>query len=279
MMKFSIPRKMLWTMAMVFGLSAVIGFLLLENSMRPVLIPLIVGIATLLFFSAYAYIELSSRLSSHHDLVYRQTEALFGIHSVLHPRLPLPSMRGWTILPDAAAIIISNILSRKPNFILECGSGVSTILCGYSLERLNSKGKILSIDHEAYYGSLTAKTMEKHGFSSDMFKIVHAPLITHKNDSKPFIWYDTSFLSLLTNPVDLLIVDGPPHKTQYKARYPAMAFLFEKLSDNAVIILDDGSRQDEKAIVEQWLSEYPSLKLEFHDTEKGVAVLTKTSGA
>ena len=84
--------------------------------------------------------------------LYRQTEALFSIFSVLKTELLLPSMGKYTINPDFAKVIIDNILQSKPSVILEMGSGVSTIMAAYALKNLGlgkkeSKSTINLVQH------------------------------------------------------------------------------------------------------------------------------------
>ena len=74
----------------------------------------------------------------------------------------------------------------------------------------------------------------------------------------------------------MLVVDGPPEKTQSHARYPALPLFYEYLSDEAVVILDDAGRKEESEIVEMWLKDYPEFVHEFIHTEKGISILRRT---
>ncbi|MBI4680020.1 MAG: hypothetical protein HY753_02110 [Nitrospirae bacterium] len=58
-------------------------------------------------------------------------------------------------------------------------------------------------------------------------------------------------------------------------RYPALPLLIEKLVNNAVIILDDVGREDEKNVVDAWLKEYKGFEYEYYPTEKGTVILRK----
>jgi hypothetical protein len=74
--------------------------------------------------------------------------------------------------------------------------------------------------------------------------------------------------------IDLLIIDGPPEDLNPLARFPALHFLENKLSDNATIILDDAGRKDEKTITALW-SKLFNLHVEYIYTEKGTAVMQR----
>ena len=73
----------------------------------------------------------------------------------------------------------------------------------------------------------------------------------------------------------MLVIDGPPGFIQKNARYPALPLLFDKLSEDCVIFLDDAARHDEKEIVDLWLNEHPELEHRFFDTERGCSIFTK----
>jgi len=77
----------------------------------------------------------------------------------------------------------------------------------------------------------------------------------------------------------MLIVDGPPVKTASSARYPALPFFMERLAEDAIVIMDDGSRNDEKIICQDWLKMFPEFDSEYVDTEKGAFILRREKGA
>jgi hypothetical protein len=102
----------------------------------------------------------------------------------------------------------------------------------------------------------------------------HAPLVPQSIDGKKWQWYDLADIHF-DRPIDLLFIDGPPERVQKLSRYPAVPLLFDQLSDEAIVVLDDGDRDEEEEIVRRWTQEYPSLKAEYHALEKGAFVLEK----
>jgi predicted O-methyltransferase YrrM len=93
---------------------------------------------------------------------YQQIESFVSLNALIKPGLPLPTMRKTAISPDMANILATLILRNKPQTIVECGSGVSTIITGYCLER-NSVGYIWSLDHEEKYAKITGGNLVVHG--------------------------------------------------------------------------------------------------------------------
>jgi hypothetical protein len=98
--------------------------------------------------------------------------------------------------------------------------------------------------------------------------VIHAPLVQHDVNGSKHQWYDLSALQL-PGSIDLLVVDGPPETTQKLARYPAVPLLASKFSRGARILLDDGSRPDERLMARRWAEENPGSQLEFLHLEAG----------
>lgn len=55
---------------------------------------------------------------------------------------------------------------------------------------------------------------------------------------------------------------GPPGSLGETARYPALHVLEYQLAPNAVVILDDADRPDEKGIIQRWVTEVAGLRKE-----------------
>jgi predicted O-methyltransferase YrrM len=205
---------------------------------------------------------------------YRQIEALMSMMQLLKLHRPLPPMRNWSISPELGNIIISTLLDIRPNVVVECGSGTSTLLAGYVLKDLGH-GEIYSLEHDREYADASQKNLEAHELS-DKARVLYAPLREVSLQGKTWLWYQNPLPEEM-RPIDLLIVDGPPRNVQKMARYPAVPILYRQLSRSAIIILDDTKREDEREIVEAWLSEYGDLECEWRDTETGAAVLRRKS--
>jgi len=203
---------------------------------------------------------------------YRQIEALCSVYSAIRPTIPLPPMRGYAISPDFAGLLISMATERRPRLVVETGSGVSTLILAYCLRRLG-RGRVLALEHDADYAARTADTIRKHNLS-DVATVIHAPLTRTRVDGCDGRWYDLS--ALADHPaIDMLVIDGPPGETQKMARYAALPLLWKCLARDAIILIDDYRRQDERRMVDLWLARYPGLCREVFPTETGAAVLRR----
>jgi hypothetical protein len=72
-------------------------------------------------------------------------------------------------------------------------------------------------------------------------------------------WYSASAIADVEE-IDLLLVDGPPGRTNKLARYPAVPAPRDKLRPGATVMLDNCHRRDEEALP-KWLAEVPGLSL------------------
>jgi predicted O-methyltransferase YrrM len=200
------------------------------------------------------------------DAHYRQIESLFSIYAVAKPSAPVPPMRSWAASPDLLRKITEIIFETKPNVVLEAGSGVSTIVSAYCLQRLGS-GTLASLEHDPKFADSSRSNLAYHGLDK-VAQVIDAPLKQTQVGDMDLFWYSLDNLHL-DHPVDLLVVDGPPGFLGNQVRYPTLPILFRFLSPRAIIVLDDGGRADEKAIAERWQKEFDCFSCEFLDLEKG----------
>jgi predicted O-methyltransferase YrrM len=205
---------------------------------------------------------------------WQQIQSLLSLFSLMHITHPLPPMRGAAILPDLANVLLSLVLERKPDLVVEAGSGVSTLIIAYALRHVG-KGRLISLEHEHTYFARTTADLTKHGLT-DIAAVVYAPLKTVNINGDRWRWYDMAALATAKQ-VDLVFIDGPPGNTQKLARYPALPLLMDGLSEDAVILIDDVNRGDERTILRMWTTQFPDFTLQFVETFKKAAILRRTA--
>lgn len=259
----------LWPFAALLGLAAALGWFW---GMQAALLGAVLGATLLVLATAFHLYRLTRR-----DLEdqQRKTQAITYLNHHLGLREPLPYLASWAATPELALEIHKRIRTHKPNLIVELGSGTSTLICGYTLQGMHADGRVVSFDHDAVYAAHTRVQIAQHGLQS-YCTVVDAPLTDVSVNNQQRRWYDLD-RSVLSAPIDLLIVDGPPEKTQPLARYPALPLLHEHLSDDAVILVHDTHRPDESAAIKRWLQAFPSYRSVTLDTEKGITVLQKAT--
>lgn len=207
---------------------------------------------------------------------FKHIESLFSLFSVLKPGVPLPEMGGWAASADFLKKVTETVLTEKPHLVVEASSGVSTLAIAYCLKQLG-QGRVISLEHDAKYFAISQRLMEAHGLA-DVATIVHAPLTEFVINNQTWLWYDLACLKL-DQFIDLLVIDGPPGSIQKLSRYPALPLLYQQLSNQATIMLDDGYRDDEQAIAALWDEEFKHISWEFLDLEKGAYVFYKNEPA
>ena len=167
---------------------------------------------------------------------------------------PMPELGGWAATPSTMLWILDRVMSSPVRTIVECGSGTSTVWIATALERRGGDGRVVALESSDHYAARTLAELERLGLS-DRATVVHAPLVdTGLPDRSSQPWFDLAGLAL-SEPIDLLFVDGPRSKVAPQARYPAFPVLADQLSPDAVVILDDTGRPAEDAIVERWSRE------------------------
>jgi predicted O-methyltransferase YrrM len=170
---------------------------------------------------------------------------------MLQPRVPLPPFGRWALGPEMAGLLVHRVLDREPKLVVEFGSGISTVVMALALRR-NGGGRIVSLEHDRRFVDSTREMLITHGVD-DIAEVVHAPISDVEIDGRRTRWYDTTALERLGNdPVELVLVDGPPSSVAPLARQPAVPALAGRLAPDAEIYLDDAERQDERRTLDHW---------------------------
>ncbi|MEJ1375294.1 MAG: class I SAM-dependent methyltransferase [Candidatus Sedimenticola sp. (ex Thyasira tokunagai)] len=206
--------------------------------------------------------------------LFNQMESYLFLRDRLNLRQGLPYTRDWSAAPDFLKLIVEHALATKPLMVMECSSGLTTLMLGRCCQ-LNGKGRVYSLENGEPYAEKTREHIERYGLS-EYVSVIHAPLQKGAVKGSEYQWYALD--DLPQGSIDMLVVDGPPGFIQKHSRYPALPLLFDKLSDNCVIFLDDAARPEERELVEMWLAEYPQLRHEYIKTERGCSVLTLNNG-
>jgi hypothetical protein len=146
--------------------------------------------------------------------------------------------------------------------ILECGSGLSTVLLGLIAKRTGNA--VWTLEHHPEWADRVRSVIK--GLGLDSVQLCLAPL----RDFQQFDWYDAP-LEKMPNNFQLVVCDGPPGDTR-GGRYGMLPLMREYLSSNCTILLDDAAREEEKAILEKWTQEL-GTRFEIEGSEKPYAVL------
>ncbi|MBL8532573.1 MAG: class I SAM-dependent methyltransferase [Betaproteobacteria bacterium] len=210
-------------------------------------------------------------LNRHFHHAYRQVEGLHALYATLSPQVGLPALRGWAGSPDFLAELARQVLERKPDNVVECSSGTSTLVIAKCLRRIG-RGHVYSLEHEAHYAEQTRRLLKEHGVEA-FATVITAPLHETRAGSRAGFWY--SGLDALPETLQMVVVDGPPGTTSKLARYPAGPLLIPRLDPGGLMLLDDADRNDEKEMVKLWQMEIPGLSVTRLDAEKGLVAIER----
>ena len=106
--------------------------------------------------------------------LFGQVKAYLDLEKLIDPRKPLPALRGWAASPDFLLHVALHMLSRKPLEIVECSSGVSTLVLARCCE-LNGIGHVYSLEHDAEYAAKTNARLQEQGLGR-WATVLDAPL-------------------------------------------------------------------------------------------------------
>lgn len=209
------------------------------------------AVATVLTFAGLGFLIAHYHRATEEELVLQAQDLqdLQFIQSAISPVRPLPYFTRWSSSPALAARLIGIIKKHKPQHIVELGSGVSTVVMALAARDAGS-GHVTSLDHDPVYAAKTRNELAEQGLS-EWATVIDAPLESVDTPRGSVPWYDLSSIDTL-QPIDLLIVDGPPRKSHKDARLPAYELLGERMAPGAHVVLDDTARKDENGSVAAW---------------------------
>jgi len=182
----------------------------------------------------------------------------------------IPYTPNWSAAADFLQLIVDYCLEAKPVSVLECSSGLTTLMLARCCQH-NGRGRVASLEDGDVFAD-RVRTYLKHYGLTDCASVLHAPLHRTLVDGVEYAWYDSRFLP--AGNIEMLVIDGPSGFIQKNSRYPALPLLYPRLADGCRVFLDDAARADEQEIVAQWQARFPGLEVDYVPTSRGCAVLT-----
>ena len=152
--------------------------------------------------------------------------------------------QSWSALDEYLAGCVHHALTTRGP-ILECGSGLSTVLIGAIATKRG-------LEHWALEN--TPEWAAKVQRALDTYKLASVVSCTSPlKDHGAYCWYDAP-LESLPESFSLVICDGPVGSTK-GGRYGLSPIMRERLAPDCVILLDDADREEEQAIASRWKDE------------------------
>ncbi len=129
--------------------------------------------------------------------------------------------------------------------VLECGSGLSTLLLGVAAERQGYD--VYSLEHDEAWHARVVAVVDY--LQLRRVRVISAPLIVHNG----YAWYDAP--GTFPSDFSLVLCDGPPGATM-GGRYGLLPELRPSLAADCVILLDDAARDGEQELLMRWTAEH-----------------------
>ena len=151
---------------------------------------------------------------------------------------------GYEAELDYLELVCDHAVSTR-GAVLECGSGLTTILLALTAGRQGVP--IWSLEHDAGWYRATRRVLAYFRLSS--VKLCHAPLVRYDDCA----WYDAPLTSMPTR-FGLVVCDGPPGSTP-GGRGGLMPVMGRRL-EGATILVDDAERPAERAMLAGWMDSW-----------------------
>lgn len=153
----------------------------------------------------------------------------------------------WSAWEEYLSACLTHALASGGD-ILECGSGLTTILLGAIAQRAGHV--VWALEHTPAWAGRVGDCLARYRIRS--VRLCLTPL-KHYGE---YSWYAPP-LESMPREFPLVVCDGPPGDT-HGGRYGLLPVMRERIKPGAVILLDDAAREKEKAIAARWAGELPA---------------------
>jgi hypothetical protein len=150
----------------------------------------------------------------------------------------------WSASDEFLISCITQTMNSEGH-ILECGSGLTTILLGAIAKRRGLK--YWALEHKPEWAAKLDKHLKRYKIDSVVL------LQNELKDFGDFEWYDVPS-ETLPDHFNLIICDGPPGTTK-GGRYGLFPVMGKRIHQGCIVLLDDAHRKDELSIADRWQNE------------------------
>lgn len=161
---------------------------------------------------------------------------------------------GWSGNPTFLRSCAAGALRAKGP-MLECGSGLSTVIVGIVAQHTGNT--LWTLEHIPEWGGRLQGYLSRFALAN--VRLCVAPLSSYGD----FDWY-TPPMDAMPTQFDFVICDGPPAKTR-GGRYGLGQIMKDRLAQGCTILLDDAERSSEQSIMQRWAQELPCTYLQLGD--------------
>jgi hypothetical protein len=203
--------------------------------------------------------------SAHRNLVFGRAlshfarapaAAIGGSQSVLTDLIYGWNNEGWSGGSEYLVGCVEGALSTHGS-ILECGSGLTTLLLGIVAQQRGLS--VWSLEHLPVWAERVQACLARHRIESVRLHV--APLRQYGD----YDWYAPP-LEAMPREFALVVCDGPPAATK-GGRHGLLPVMRERLWEGCLLLVDDAERDAEQAMVKHW-AERVSCQVSLHGEAK-----------
>ena len=163
---------------------------------------------------------------------------------------------------------VSRIALNVQGAVLECGSGLTTLLLGLLAGRRGNT--ILTLEHHAEWHQKVSSVLRRYDISGVQ------NCLTPIHSFGDFSWYESPS-EPIPQTFSLVVCDGPPGDTP-GGRYGLLPRMNDYIPPGALILLDDAHRPEESEAIRRW-ELIRSLDVTFHSQGRGAYAVIKVGEA
>lgn len=130
--------------------------------------------------------------------------------------------------------------------VLECGSGLSSLLLAVTAGRLGHR--VHTFEHDPVCQQKLLQLVERYRLTN--LSVHHAPIRSYGQ----FDWYDIP-CHCDSDSFKLVICDGPARHLTDSGRYGLFPVMRERLDPHCRVIMDDSNRSLERHVIRRWRKE------------------------
>ena len=172
---------------------------------------------------------------------------------VLESALRGEELGTWSLGPRTINMLEQRIRERRPRYVLELGSGISTLCLAQFMTDMHGRDEgptVVSVEQSDDAASKTRALLERFDLAASVH-VVTRPLIEQTVLDRETLCYDLSDLATeLPGGPEFVLIDGP--SGERGVRFATLPLAFPHLSDGCVFMLDDALRDAELEIASQW---------------------------
>jgi predicted O-methyltransferase YrrM len=163
----------------------------------------------------------------------------------------------WALDAEWIEVLVEEIRTRRPQAVLEFGSGVSTIILSHVMQSMHGRSDkrplVFSVEQSPEVMTETRENLKRHGLL-DGVRLLCAPLVSQVIRDLRADCYRLrgdelrSFFGDIKP--DFVLIDGP--SGGYGCRFGTIPLVRAHLEKEAVVLMDDALRDSELAIADWW---------------------------